>query len=636
VDGAADRVAAGQASDGVVSTSIQSVLERTRARLNTLAERYGATLPEPGERPSTDGRLVLSPHQQWIYRERIDLHSEFNLSKIRDRAKFQRWWVRYMRQEYSAPEEALGWGHLTTPVDPSAGAFGTLITNLMYSTYLLDENIQPEYDLATRYGRIGFIDWFLRRGLFVEELDDTPYVHHILPALSAPATRDESELPVNKFAALVLRRYKWEFKDETLSAGGDQLEAEVARVLNSKAPELLYLYRLLPQGIWPVNRKLLPKAPETGTQVEPATKGANLIGYAHGAFGMGEHVKMAARALANWSDEFSIVDVNAYNHARQPEADILAWVERSTRYRTNIFHVNADAMAGALSSIGPSIGTDRYNIGYWAWELSKVPDAWRPSIDFVDEIWAPSRFIQEAFQEVTDKPVIHMPLSVELSFDSWKRRSHFDLPDNKFLFLYYFDSHSYFERKNPLAAIRAFAKAFPDRDDVGLVIKTQNAKSDSAEWLELMAIAKDDSRIFILNKVMTKGEVLSLQVECDCFVSLHRSEGFGRGPAEAMWLGKPVVVTGYSGNMDFTDADNSLLVDYELIKVKPAEYPFFKGQVWAQPDEDHAARQMRRLLDEPGLARTLGRRAARRLRTEFGSKAIGQRYHQRLTELGAV
>ena len=628
-----------------MTTSIDVLRQRTRARLADVAHRLGVELPTFAT-PTTaaEPTQLLSPHQQWVFQERLDLHADFDISVPRDQARLLDWWVRHMRNEYGAPEETLAWGHLSSPYDPAAGPFASLVTILMQKTYLLRDDVQAKFDASTTDGRVAFIDWYFRRGMFEDELDETPYVHHILPQLSAPATAEESDLPVNKFAALVLHRHRSEFKANSRK---DALAVDCAMngVLNRAAPELLYLYRLLPDGVWPVNsslavRSVAGSAPASAEPVadsgQDELKGANLIGYAHGAFGMGEHVKMAARALSAWSDNFSIVDVSAYAHDRQPEPDILAWSQRPERYPINLFHVNADAMAGALNSIGPSIANGRYNVGYWAWELSRIPDAWQPSLDFIDEIWAPSRFIQQAFEEATDKPVIHMPLCVDLSFDRWKRRKDFGLPEDKFLFLYYFDSHSYYQRKNPYAALRAFKLAFPDRKDVALVIKTQNAKISSPEWLQLLALAEGDPRILILNQVMSKGEVMSLQIECDCFISLHRSEGFGRGPAEAMWLGKPVIATGYSGNMDFTLPDNSLLVDYELVRLKPMEYPFYRDQVWAQPDEEHASRQMRRLVDEPGLAQDLGRRASRFIREHFNSKTIGKRYADRLKEIQAL
>lgn len=624
-----------------MSITVESLQIRARARLSELAQRFGGALPDPeGKSSAMPDRTLLTPHQEWTFHERLDLHTNFDLSKPRDQALLLNWWLHHMRDEYAAPEHAIGWGHLSSPYEPTAGPFASLHTYLMQKVYLLQNDSQTKYKLATTRGRSAFVEWFLRHGIFEEQLDETSYVHHILPELSLLATKAESTIPINKFAALVVYQYRAEFRLHK-KHGVQSIAAVFGDVLRRKAPELLFLYHLLPDGVWPTNRKLslrsivTPPDPERPAASD-ASKGVNMIGYAHGAFGMGEHVKMAARALSVWTDNFSIVDVNSYSHERQPEPDILEWSDRPARYPTNVFHVNADAISGALNTIGPSLGAGRYNIGYWAWELSKVPSAWQPSIDFVDEIWAPSRFIQEGFQEATSKPVIYMPLCVDLSFDTWKRRKFFGLPEDKFLFLYYFDSHSYYQRKNPFAALRAFKAAFPHRQDVGLVVKTQNARLGSNEWLELLALAEGDARIYVLNKTMTKGEVLSLQVECDCFVSLHRSEGFGRGPAEAMWMGKPVIVTGYSGNMDFTLPDNSLLVDYSLIRVRAGEYPFYKDQVWAEPDETHAAGQMRRLIEEDGLAQELGRRASALMRSEYSFKTIGKRYADRLKVISAL
>jgi glycosyltransferase involved in cell wall biosynthesis len=623
-----------------VSISVRELRERTKSRFNQLLADLGEVIKDgPAAATANDAGDLLSPHQKWVLHERVDLQGILDLSRRRDQARFVKWWVHRVPAEYSAADESVGWGHLSSPHQPAAGPFATLITNLMQMTNWMHED-GSQFDVGTRHGRILFIDWFYRTGLFDEELDGTPYVHHILAELTAPASAEESRLPINKFAAFVSRMYRSEFGASEIKVF-EKFEEAFVPVLNRCAPELLYLYNLMPDGVRPVNRNLsLRSATERlgeGSNARRDLKeGVNMIGYAHGAFGMGEHVRMSARALSLWTNKFSIIDVDSYAHARQPELDISDWVARTERYATNIFHVNADVLAGTMTTIGPSQGADRYNIGYWAWELSLIPEAWRPSIDFVDEIWAPSRFIQDAFQAATDKAVIYMPLCVDLTFDSWHRRSHFGLPDGKFLFLYYFDSYSYFQRKNPFAALRAFKEAFPNRSDVGLVIKTQNANAHSPEWLELLEMTNGDPRIHILNRVMSKSEVMSLQAECDCFVSLHRSEGFGRGPAEALWLGKPVICTAYSGNMDFTTSENSLLVDYELIPVQATEYPFHRKQVWAQPDELHAARQMLRLVVEAGLARTLGRNGAALMRDEFSPKAIGKRYADRLRQLGAL
>ena len=182
-------------------------------------------------------------------------------------------------------------------------------------------------------------------------------------------------------------------------------------------------------------------------------------------------------------------------------------------------------------------------------------------------------------------------------------RSHFALPEDRFLFYFGFDFRSFVARKNPEAAIAAFQAAFPPGDDgVGLVIKTLGGADKPDALAALNARVATDPRIVLRDQEYAGAEHATLVQRCDCYVSLHRSEGFGRGPAEAMLLGKPVIATAYSGNMDFMTAENSLLVDYRLMPVRPGEYPGWEGQEWADPDIEQAARHMQAVRSEPALA----------------------------------
>jgi len=253
----------------------------------------------------------------------------------------------------------------------------------------------------------------------------------------------------------------------------------------------------------------------------------------------------------------------------------------------------------------------------------------------VDEVWAPSRFIQRAFAEKTDIPVEYMPLCVTLPAVQPYSRRHFALPDQTYLFLYTFDFFSYLERKNPFASILAFKAAFTRNDNsVGLVLKIMNGDTGSSTWQRMVDLIDGDPRIVIINKTLDRSEVIGLLATCDCFVSLHRSEGFGRGPAEAMYLGKPVIVTNYSGNTDFTLSDNSCLVDYRLIPVAEGQYPFYHGQAWADADIEHAAWYMQRLVSEKHFAAGIAAKGRDYIHRNFSQKKIGSMYADRLKKLG--
>lgn len=197
------------------------------------------------------------------------------------------------------------------------------------------------------------------------------------------------------------------------------------------------------------------------------------------------------------------------------------------------------------------------------------------------------------------------------------------------------------ERKNPSAVIEAFEKVCAARpgEDIHLAVKLMSSSKsarntgESSKMAEAINQSRYAGRITLIDQLLTDNEIKNLVRCADCFVSLHRSEGFGKGAAEAMYLGKPVIATAYGGNLDFMNLDNSLLVRYKLIPVKPGQYLHTDGQVWADPDIDQAQYYMLKLLDDPEYGRRLGQTASRYIRTFFSYRAVGLRYRARLDEI---
>ena len=243
------------------------------------------------------------------------------------------------------------------------------------------------------------------------------------------------------------------------------------------------------------------------------------------------------------------------------------------------------------------------------WELSTFPEPWARQLDRFDEVWAPSAFIRDAIAPVVTRPVTLIPGSTGIKLGRFLGRRHFGISESAYAFLFAFDLRSYQQRKNPLAVVDAFAevmRARPSRDLV-LIVKVAGtvARPDAAqalrERLRDRTVNLGLGRALIIERDLTDAETKNLVRCCDCFVSLHRSEGFGRFLAEAMLLGKPVIATGYSGNMEFMTPEVSCLVNYRLVPVGEAEYPFWTGQVWADPDVDEPVDWMTRLVDDPAL-----------------------------------
>ena len=285
---------------------------------------------------------------------------------------------------------------------------------------------------------------------------------------------------------------------------------------------------------------------------------------------------------------------------------------------------------------GNGLVQNRYNIGAWQWELPRWPEKAGFFYKCVDEIWASSRYTMNAFKATAPVPVFCIPHAVSIPELPSYPREYFGLPQDTYLFLFVFDGLSRVERKNPYAVVQAFLAAFPRTQypDVRLVIKTMNLSEQHPIIQQIHAMTGRDDRIIIINKALMRLEVLELIHCCDAFVSLHRAEGFGRGIAEAMLLGRPVIVSNYSGNVDFTTHETAYLVEGKMIDIHPGEYVFGEGQQWFDADAEQAAFWMRHCLEEREDVMKKTAAAKKLIETEYSPLAVGKHYEKRLNEIG--
>jgi glycosyltransferase involved in cell wall biosynthesis len=263
-------------------------------------------------------------------------------------------------------------------------------------------------------------------------------------------------------------------------------------------------------------------------------------------------------------------------------------------------------------------------IAVWYWEMEDVPAEWAARLGWADEVWAPTRFLADTFRKYIRVPVVPMLPGVELPPFDPLPRSHFGLQDDRFVFLFTFDLFSTLARKNPLGLIAAFRRAFRPGEPVDLVLKVSRGESAPNEFARLNEAAAA-AGVRVLNAVLPRGELLALLACADCYVSLHRSEGLGLGMAEAMLLGKPVIGTGYSGNLDFMTGENSHLVSCARVPCAADAPPYRRGYTWGEPDLGHAAELMRRVVDRRDEARAKGERAARDLSEWLSVEAYARR-----------
>ncbi|HEY3695515.1 glycosyltransferase family 4 protein [Phenylobacterium sp.] len=360
-----------------------------------------------------------------------------------------------------------------------------------------------------------------------------------------------------------------------------------------------------------------------------------VVGYPFSPSGMGEHARSVCRALWAAGAAPALVDVAPEGGAFDPDLrrTFAPHLRAGPSPGLNLFCINADEVERVTALLDRGAFEGARNIIYPAWELAVYPQPWARLVERFDEVWAPSAFIRDALVPAVGRPVAHMPLAVELTLSSFLGRRHFAIPEDAFVFLFFFDFSSYAERKNAGAVLEAFERLALARPEARLhcVIKFRGAAGTEAARQALEArLQALGGRVQAINADLSDNEIKNLVRNADVFVSLHRSEGFGRGMAEAMALGRTAIATGYSGNLDFMTPETSLLVDYDLVPVAAGAYPHGDGQVWAEPSVAHAARLMEQALDDPAGMRALGARARRHIRTDFSARAVGLRYVARL------
>ena len=338
--------------------------------------------------------------------------------------------------------------------------------------------------------------------------------------------------------------------------------------------------------------------------------GINVIGYIASDSGLGDFTRRLYRSLDEAGEPVSGLH---YGRTASPIAGDVPDLTTDVGHDVNLLTVHGDQMRFFADDHGAAVFPGRRSIGYWFWELSELTPRVIQSIDMVDEVWAATEFVADAYRRVTDKPVRVVPVPVPEPERSSVTRADLGLPDDRFVFLVTFDHLSITDRKNPIGAIRAFERAFPRPSDVGpmLFVKTLNADQRWSEHEELQLAAASRPDVVVVDRHVSRADQMRLIELSDCLVSLHRSEGLGLHLMEAMWLGSPVIATRYSGNLDFMDEQNSVLVDADLVSVVDRQGYYPASAVWADPDLDQAEAAMRRMVDDDEYRVRIGAAARR-------------------------
>ncbi len=297
----------------------------------------------------------------------------------------------------------------------------------------------------------------------------------------------------------------------------------------------------------------------------------------------------------------------------------------------NLACINGDHLVTLARVRGTEVLAARPTIGQWAWETDVLPSSWLPAFQLLEEIWAFSTFVGENLGRLSPVPVVVVPMAVAVPDPSGVQ-----VPiarDDRFTFLFMFDFFSTLRRKNALGLIDAFARGFAPGEGPRLLLKTINGRLRPEVEAELRREIAKHPDIELVDAYLEPRQNAALMARADCYVSLHRSEGFGLTLAEAMSLGTPVIATGYSGNTDFMKPHNSYLVDWTPTRVGPSCEIYPAEGTWAEPDLDHAAEQMRRVWQRPAEARAKAERARLDIHRLYAPEVVGRLARARLERL---
>ena len=359
--------------------------------------------------------------------------------------------------------------------------------------------------------------------------------------------------------------------------------------------------------------------------------GLDILGFFTAEHGVGEAARTFVTTLRSVG-----VSLNTINYTdTESRTEHFFVTDDVSQHHTLFLSINADHLVAARNILGDHFFHDRYVISQWFWELEEAPAWYQPAWSMVNELWAPTRFIETMLKKCAPAGITirYIPLPITKSvIDPSTTRPQLGI-DGRYCFLFVFDMMSVMKRKNPLGLISAYIRAFHESDGAQLVIKTMNGDKRPEDKELLLAAAQGRTDISIIDEYFTRIEASTLISLADCYVSLHRSEGLGLTMSEAMSHGVPVIATNYSGNLDFMTEQNSFLIPWKRVAVGDNAGGYSPTATWAEPDEDSAVQTMRFVFKNQQEARIRGAQAMMDIERGFSERAAGAIMKSRLEEI---
>jgi glycosyltransferase involved in cell wall biosynthesis len=489
--------------------------------------------------------------------------------------------------DLTAPGQLAEW--LNDPIPGTARRSPTL-TRLVLLLYRTRADIQSAFPDPLGRDQGGLADWFLRHA---------PIEYHLHPCLLRPVARG---LPARARLRAVVQRLG--LLDEA-----NALEREAAPVEPTLDVDL-------PLG-------LVRSSPPAGV---------NLVGYFDHPTGVGRIAVGTRSALRHLG-----VPICTFAVDRSVDGRVLRGLvhpEEGVPHPLTVLHVNADESSRVLDLLPSSLRTATKLVGYWFWELGYFPLSLSDRFAQLDEVWVPTRFCQAAIEAVATIPVRLVPPCVlPPRRNEGLSRAAFELEPDRFYFFFAFDLDSVFERKNPLALVEAFRLvARRAKRPVGLAIKVSGSRRNPTA-LGLLQREVEGLAVKLVARELSRQQMDDLLGSCDAVVSLHRSEGLGLLPIEALFLDKPVIATAFGGVCDYLDDETGYPVPYSLVRLQEDHHPYPRGAVWAEPSVSEAAERMLHVLENPDEARARAARGRQRVNALYGPGVAAPRLEREIQRL---
>lgn len=580
---------------------------------------------------SCDTEEGITLFMEAFYESTPALHHIMSLTTQEGRLAYSSWFLTNQASIYGVTEWA--WNCLMQPcsLDDSGQALPKGVAGIFFITC-------PSFKRWEQLA-VGERRKFL--AIFMSEiaplLQEKSVPKQLATFLSIPASEC---LHANECGVGLLQQSLWEREFGSILSSYDDCIACITWYIRSYGNTLLFAlsdYRQIVRWdtLMLLSEPNLPEAARTFLQ-QRERNSVTVLGWPDGLLGIGTDSRMTVETLEQVGvcvHQASVSYLLPFGGSPWPLAKA---PEREPRSLCSIVCLAAQDVYRLWLATPQSWWTGRYNIGLCPWELPLWPKSAGFAVEMLDEVWAPSKFIAHAFTEC-GKPVTHIPHTVIPPEPEGDLRAQLGINPETVVFLTSYDSNASCMRKNPLAVIDAFNKAFAGtKHDVKLIVKTMNATNHCSAWQELHDKNQCGNKVIFINKAYPLKQHARLLNTCDAFVSLHRSEGFGRLLAEAMSMGKLLICSNFGGNTDFALKTTACLVDGTLIPVLEKEYIFARGQRWFNANRETAAEFMRDFYVNPSKYKMMRKNGKSLILTEHSLEAAGIRMRDALRKAGTA